>query len=95
VRFAAGTVEDLLKDPPADRPDVLILDPPRPGLSPKAMKNVLGLGVPKVVYVSCNPVSLAHDLGRFIAHRYEVKELAPFDFFPHTPHLETVAVLAR
>ncbi len=95
ARFAAGTVEDLLKDPPADRPDVLILDPPRPGLSPRAMKNVLGLRVPKVVYVSCNPASLARDLGQFISHRYEVKELAPFDFFPHTPHLETVAILCR
>ncbi len=95
VRFMTGTVEDILRDPPAERPDVLILDPPRPGLSPKAMKNVLGLGVPKVVYVSCNPASLVRDLGHFIAHRYTVEEIAPFDFFPHTPHLETVAVLVK
>jgi len=93
--FVAGTVEDFLKKPAGEPPDVLILDPPRPGLSPQAIKSILALGVPKIAYVSCNPAALAKDLKRFIAHDFKIETIAPFDFFPHTPHLETLAVLAR
>jgi len=93
--FIAGTVEDLLEELPAEAPNVLVLDPPRPGLTPKAMKNVLALDVPKIIYVSCNPEALAKDVKRFVGHGYKIQTIAPFDFFPHTPHLETLTILSR
>jgi 23S rRNA (uracil1939-C5)-methyltransferase len=93
--FIAGTVEEALKKFPIDPPDVLILDPPRPGLSPRAMKRVLALEVPKIAYVSCNPEALARDLKSFLAWDYGIEGILPFDFFPHTPHLETLAILTK
>jgi 23S rRNA (uracil1939-C5)-methyltransferase len=93
--FVAGTVEDFLKEPSGEPPDVLILDPPRPGLTPKAMKHVLNLDVPRIVYVSCSTASLARDLKRFAVREYHVETIVPFDFFPHTPHLETLTILKK
>jgi 23S rRNA (uracil1939-C5)-methyltransferase len=95
VSFLAGTVEKLLRNPPAEPADILIVDPPRPGLSPKALRNVAALGVPTLVYVSCNPAALARDLRELAARGYAIETIAPFDFFPHTPHLETLAVLHK
>jgi 23S rRNA (uracil1939-C5)-methyltransferase len=93
--FIAATVEEALKKRPIEPPDILILDPPRPGLSPRAMKEVLVLDAPKIIYVSCNPESLARDLSKFLAHGYGIGAIVPFDFFPHTPHLETLTVLTK
>ncbi len=93
--FIAGTVEAVLKEGRVGTPDVLVLDPPRPGLSPRAMKQVLALEAPKIVYVSCNPEALARDLGSFLARSYRIVAIHPFDFFPHTPHLETLAILTK
>jgi len=95
VSFAAGTVEDLLEDPSGEAPDVVIVDPPRPGLTPKARTNILALDVAKIVYVSCNPEALARDLRGILARGYRIDAVAPFDFFPHTPHLETLTVLTK
>lgn len=93
--FAAGTVEDLLREPSGEVPDAVIVDPPRPGLTPKARANLLALNVPKIVYVSCNPKALARDLRGILARGYRIEALVPFDFFPHTPHLETLTVLTK
>jgi len=92
--FFAGTVEDVLKADRFEPPDALVIDPPRPGLTPKALRNVLAFDVPTVVYVSCNPEALARDLRAFLAAGYGIEAVLPFDFFPHTPHLETLAILA-
>jgi 23S rRNA (uracil1939-C5)-methyltransferase len=92
--FITGTVEDCLRDPVGGPPDVVVLDPPRAGLTSKAMKRVLALDVPKVVYVSCSPRALVRDLKIFAAGGYTAETILPFDFFPHTPHLETLAVLS-
>ena len=93
--FLEGAVEQL----PArlgDRPvEVLILDPPRAGLSVKAARRVLALNIPCLVYVSCNPATLARDLEALTQAGYRITRLAPFDFFPHTAHLETLAVLRK
>ena len=67
----------------------------RVGLTGKALRRVVDLGAPAVVYVSCNPRSLARDLGGFQEAGYRAASLFPFDLFPHTPHLETLAVLIR
>jgi 23S rRNA (uracil-5-)-methyltransferase RumA/MAF protein len=95
ARFVPGTVEALLAGPQKEPADVLILDPPRPGLTPKALRRVLPLAVPTVVYVSCNPEALARDLKEFVAAGYAIGTIVPFDLFPHTPHLETLAVLGK
>jgi 23S rRNA (uracil1939-C5)-methyltransferase len=95
VDFAAGTVEALLAAPRRDPVDVAIVDPPRVGLTGKALRRTAALGAPTIVYVSCNPASLARDLRGFAEAGYRSVSLAPFDLFPHTPHLETLAVLAR
>jgi 23S rRNA (uracil1939-C5)-methyltransferase len=93
--FVPGTVEALLGDPVREPADVVIVDPPRVGLTGKALRRVVELGAPAVVYVSCNPRSLARDLGGFAEAGYKAASLSPFDLFPHTPHLETLAVLVR
>jgi 23S rRNA (uracil1939-C5)-methyltransferase len=93
--FVPGTVEALLSEPFREPVDIVIVDPPRVGLTGKALRRVLELGVPAVVYVSCNPSSLARDLRGFLDAGYKVASLSPFDLFPHTPHLETLAILYK
>jgi 23S rRNA (uracil1939-C5)-methyltransferase len=91
-RFIAGRVETVLARLPAC--DVVILDPPREGCSPAVLEAVFGRRAPAcVVYVSCNPETLARDVAA--APGYAVESLQPVDMFPHTPHVETVAVLSR
>ncbi|MBQ5910653.1 MAG: 23S rRNA (uracil(1939)-C(5))-methyltransferase RlmD [Clostridia bacterium] len=75
--------------------DVVIMDPPRAGSDERFMSSVVTLGPKKVVYVSCNPETLARDLNYFIKNRYKVKRIQPVDMFPHTNHVETVALLVR
>ncbi len=93
--FVPSTVEALLEGPRREPADVVIVDPPRVGLTPKALRRTVALGVPALVYVSCHPASLARDLRGFVDAGYRIASLSPFDFFPHTPHLETLAVLVR
>jgi len=76
------------------KPDVVILDPPRAGVHKDAMAPILGLDAERIVYVSCNPTTLARDLEQ-MGKRYEVIEVQPVDMFPHTYHIETVAKLHR
>ncbi len=93
--FSRETVEIWLRNAPQEDTDILILNPPRAGLSPKALKRLLALEIPSVVYVSCNPRALARDLGAFVSGGYAIRTIEPFDFFPHTPHLETLVVLQK
>ncbi len=79
----------------APRPDVVVVDPPRAGLHPRVVARVAELTPARVVYVSCNPATLARDLKDFAAAGYTLAEVAPFDLFPHTPHIECVARLER
>jgi 23S rRNA (uracil1939-C5)-methyltransferase len=74
-------------------PDVVVLDPPRAGLHPRVIERVAELGPSRVVYVSCNPGTLARDLAHFGRHGYGTTRVRPFDMFPHTPHIECVARL--
>ena len=74
---------------------VIVVDPPRAGLHPKARKAVLEHSPEKIVYVSCNTATFARDLGEFLEGGYELRSVQPVDLFPHTSHIETVAVLQR
>ena len=72
-----------------DRPDVIIVDPPREGIHPKAIGKIIDFGAPEIVYVSCKPTSLARDLQEFQAAGYEVKRVRLMDMFPRTCLLYT------
>jgi 23S rRNA (uracil1939-C5)-methyltransferase len=76
-------------------PDVVVVDPPRAGLHPRVIERVAELAPSRVVYVSCNPGTLARDLAHFAKHGYATTRVRPFDMFPHTPHVECVARLDR
>jgi 23S rRNA (uracil1939-C5)-methyltransferase len=76
-------------------PHVVVVDPPRAGLHPRVVFRVAELAPERIVYVSCNPATLARDLKDFAGHGWQLAEVTPFDMFPHTPHIECVARLVR
>ena len=89
VQFFCSKVEDFVKQQPIEKKDALIiLDPPRGGMHPKAAKAVAESGVENVLYISCNPVTLAADL-KILTQHYEILHVEAFDFFPHSEHIET------
>jgi len=92
-RFIAGDIKDCLSNI-TDVPDVMIIDPPRAGMHKDVVKQVLDMAPPKLVYVSCNPATLARDLN-LVRDQYRVLEVQPVDMFPHTFHIESVARLER
>jgi 23S rRNA (uracil1939-C5)-methyltransferase len=96
--FFAGNVGQSLEElaERAGPPDVVVVDPPRAGLAGKALRRTGELGAPRLVYVSCNPTTLASD-AKVLREQYgyELVRAKPVDMFPHTPHIETVALLMR
>jgi 23S rRNA (uracil1939-C5)-methyltransferase len=92
-RFIQGDIRQCLSEI-SQRPDLLIVDPPRAGMHKDVVKQVLSLGVDRIIYVSCNPATLARDLGMMQAV-YRPVEVQPVDMFPHTYHIETVAKLEK
>jgi 23S rRNA (uracil1939-C5)-methyltransferase len=92
-RFVWGDIREEMKALSL-RPQVLIIDPPREGMHKEVPPQILDLAPERIVYVSCNPTTLARDLG-LLAQRYEIREIQPVDMFPHTYHIESVARLLR
>ena len=92
--FIAGDVLKVV-DELRDKPDTIILDPPRDGIHPKAIEKIINFGVERIVYVSCKPTSLARDLEIFLAHGYRVEKIGCVDMFPGTVHVETVVLLSK
>ena len=88
---------DVLKeiDSIEEKPDLIILDPPRDGIHPKALPKIMEFGVENIIYISCKPVSLARDLVVLQAGGYEVKRCCCVDMFPSTGHVETVCLLTH
>ena len=93
-RFIAGDVLKVLDDL-TEKPDMIILDPPRDGIHPKALPKILAYGVENIVYISCKPTSLARDLPAFLAAGYEVQRSCSVDQFCETVHVETVVLLSQ
>jgi 23S rRNA (uracil1939-C5)-methyltransferase len=79
----------------AGRPDVVVIDPPRAGLSKKVVRRVIECGAPRIVYVSCNPTTLAPNAAQLTEAGYTLRRVRPVDMFPQTPHVECVAVLEK
>ena len=92
--FLAGDVLKMV-DELKERPDLIIVDPPRDGIHPKAIGKIIAFGTPEIVYVSCKPTSLARDLEIFQQEGYLVERVKLMDMFPRTVHVETVVLLSK
>jgi 23S rRNA (uracil1939-C5)-methyltransferase len=90
--FLAGDVFDIL-DSIEEKPDVIILDPPRTGVHPKALNKILNYQVKQIIYISCNPKTLAENLTTMLERGYSAEKAILFDNFPHTKHIEAVVKL--
>lgn len=89
------TIEEEIEKKVEKKPDLIILDPPREGIHPKALPKILSYQVDKIVYISCKPTSLARDLEEFLQNGYRVERMCNVDMFPWAQHVETVALLTR
>ena len=96
VEFMAGRVENTLQSlsNKTSRPDVIFVDPPRSGLDKTAIQMLKNISAPKIVYISCNPETLARDI-KLLSDKYETQTIQPVDMFPHTSHIECVTVLTK
>ena len=92
--FIAGDVAKTVKDL-KDKPDLIIVDPPRPGVHKDAIRDISGFGAKEIIYISCNPKTLVLDLVEFRNYGYEVEKVKCMDMFPNTPHTETVVKMTK
>jgi 23S rRNA (uracil1939-C5)-methyltransferase len=95
THFYAGDMKDVLNDEliaKHGKPDVIITDPPRAGMHPDVIAKILEVAAPKIVYVSCNPATQARDIA-MMEEKYKVTSVQPVDMFPHTHHVENIALL--
>jgi 23S rRNA (uracil-5-)-methyltransferase RumA len=93
-RFIAGDVLKVL-DELTEKPDLIVLDPPRDGIHPKALPKIIKYSVDRMVYISCKPTSLARDLVTLTAGGYQVEKVCCVDMFPETAGIETIALLQK
>ncbi len=94
VDLYEGPAEDVLPHLQV-RPEIVIVDPPRAGLEKPVVDGLLKLGARTIAYVSCDPSTLARDLGRLIAGGYHLTDVTPFDMFPQTYHIESISILEK
>lgn len=87
-------IKSLIRSGKLEEPDVIIVDPPRKGMDPGVINRIMEIAPGAVVYVSCDPATLARDLKLF-AQKYSIGKVTPVDLFPHTPHVETVVLLSK
>jgi 23S rRNA (uracil1939-C5)-methyltransferase len=95
ISGAVRHVLDIFEEQKLPVPDVVMVDPPRPGLDPEALKNLLTLSPPKILYVSCNPMTQALNVEELSQHGYRIVAIQPIDQFPQTYHVENVVLLAK
>ncbi|MCB0664635.1 MAG: 23S rRNA (uracil(1939)-C(5))-methyltransferase RlmD [Saprospiraceae bacterium] len=97
AHFYTGDVKDVFQDNllrEYGHPDVVITDPPRGGMHEKVVEGILQASPSRIVYISCNPATQARDV-KLLSHQYEVQKIQPVDMFPHTHHIENVALLRK
>lgn len=95
LEIALSSVEEVLRAVAPDVADVVVLDPPRTGMSSQALAGMLALGAPRIVYVSCDPATLARDARAILTDGYRLGTIQAFDMFPNTAHVETVCTFLR
>lgn len=95
VRTVQGSTEEFLRRPPAPAPDTVIVDPPRTGMSADALDQLAQWNPGAIVYVSCDPPTLARDAARLGLRGYRLMSIEGLDLFPNTPHIESIAAFAR
>jgi 23S rRNA (uracil-5-)-methyltransferase RumA len=93
-KFVAGDVAKTVKNFKV-KPDLIIVDPPRPGVHKDAIRDISSFGAKEIVYISCNPKTLVLDLVEFENYVYEIKKVNCMDMFPNTPHVETLVLMTR
>ncbi|MFT7614058.1 MAG: 23S rRNA (uracil1939-C5)-methyltransferase [Parvicellaceae bacterium] len=94
--FAADVGKFLFEFPEYEgKIDTIILDPPRAGIAPKTLKKIIGLGAQRMVYVSCNPATQARDIAELTENGFKIKKFSLVDQFPHTGHIESIAVFEK
>jgi 23S rRNA (uracil1939-C5)-methyltransferase len=97
AHFRAGDarkeIRPLIEE--AGKPDVVVVDPPRAGLSKKIVRRLIECDAPRIVYVSCNPTTLAPNAAQLAEAGYRLRRVKPVDMFPQTPHIECVAFLEK
>ena len=91
-RFIAGDVLKVI-DNVEERPDLIVVDPPRDGIHPKALPKIIAYQVPKIVYISCKPTSLVRDMAMFQEMGYVVEKVCAVDMFPGTGNVEVVIMM--
>jgi 23S rRNA (uracil1939-C5)-methyltransferase len=99
-RFLLGDLKDrLTKDKEwlssYSKPDSVVIDPPRTGMHPKVVEEIIAIAPERIVYVSCNPATQARDVKLLCTEKYRLVKLQPVDMFPHTYHIENVALIQR
>ncbi len=95
VSFHCGEVQKVFPDVLPDSPELIVVDPPRPGLRKKVVGLLLKAAPRQIIYVSCNPATLARDVAMLLKGGYIIQEIQPVDMFPHTYHIETVVNLRK
>jgi len=97
ISFYDSDIKDFFTDQNTkiDKPNTIIIDPPRPGLHPNVVKDIITLSPSKIIYVSCNPSTQARDVKIFLEDSYKISDIQPIDMFPHTPHIECIITLNK
>ena len=95
LRVASSPVESWTPEADEGSPDLVVVDPPRAGLTQAALARAVALGAPRILYVSCEPATLARDAGRFARAGYRLTRICGFDMFPHTAHVEMLVEFRR
>ena len=95
VSFFCGDVQNMLSEVASDAPELIVIDPPRAGLTKKVVGHILRAEPRQIIYVSCNPATLARDVALLEEGGYALRDVQPVDMFPHTYHIETVVNLLR
>jgi len=94
VRFVEGKVEEKLAAL-SETPDLIVCDPPRAGMEPEVLEGLLDIGPERIIYVSCNPATLARDLKVLCRNTYRIKRVQPVDMFPWTQHVECIILMTN